>query len=224
MNKLKNYIVEQQNQRLEYLVANKIPLIIKNKPTTDIDISELIKRLESTLPNISNYLVKTIIVADLEAFKKNKTNALYYNKIIYISNNQDDINDMLDDIVHEYSHAVEEEYNEELYSDRSVEDEFLAKRDQLKRILTHQGFETGQYDFMNADFNKKLDKFLLNVVKYEKFNNLTKHSLFINPYAATSLREYFATGFEEYMLGDHKELKNISPKLYQKIDYILNIL
>lgn len=223
MNKIKNYILEQQDHRFEYLIANKIPLTIKDKLTSDIDIGELIRRVEKTLPNISKYLISSIVIADLDAFAKNKTNALYHDNTIYISNNQDDINDMLDDIVHEYSHALEEKHNEEIYSDQSIRDEFLSKRGTLKAILQRE-YQLDDYDFNNLNYDKELDKLLLNVIGYERFNNLTKHGLFINPYAATSLREYFATGFEEYILGDHKELETISPKLYKKISDIVQIL
>ena len=41
--------------------------------------------------------------------------------------------------------------------------------------------------------------------------------LFIRPYAAVSLREYFATGFEAYYLGKRDDLFQISPELYNKI-------
>ena len=223
MNKIKNYILEQQDHRFEYLIANKIPLTIKDKLTSDIDIGELIRRVEKTLPNISKYLISSIVIADLDAFAKNKTNALYHDNTIYISNNQDDINDMLDDIVHEYSHALEEKHNEEIYSDQSIRDEFLSKRGTLKAILQRE-YQLDDYDFNNLNYDKELDKLLLNVIGYERFNNLTKHGLFINPYSLTSLREYFATGFEEYILGDHKELETISPKLYKKISDIVQIL
>ena len=42
--------------------------------------------------------------------------------------------------------------------------------------------------------------------------------IFIRPYAAISLREYFATGFEAYYLGKQNELEKISPMLYDKIN------
>ena len=43
--------------------------------------------------------------------------------------------------------------------------------------------------------------------------------LFISPYAATSLREYFATGFTDFFMEpDHRLLKSISPILYKKIE------
>ena len=41
--------------------------------------------------------------------------------------------------------------------------------------------------------------------------------LFVSPYAPTSLREYFATGFEEYYIGDRNYLRKISPNLYTQI-------
>jgi len=224
MHKLKKYIIEQQKEKVEYIIADGIPLVIKDKLISDIDIKELINRIENTLPNISKHLVNSVVVANLDAFAKKKMNALYHNNIIYISNDQDDITDMLDDIVHEYSHAMEEEYGSEIYSDQSIKDEFLFKREELERIIRHQKFDISKYNFNNLEYDREFDKLLLNVIGYERLNNLTNHGLFINPYAVTSLREYFATGFEEYVMGDHRELKTISPKLYKKIYNIMQII
>ena len=44
--------------------------------------------------------------------------------------------------------------------------------------------------------------------------------LFSTPYAVTSLREYFATGFEEFYIGDRNYIKKISPNLYNKLTYL----
>jgi hypothetical protein len=42
--------------------------------------------------------------------------------------------------------------------------------------------------------------------------------LFINAYAAVSLREYFATGFTDFYLHpNHNFLKQVSPALYEKL-------
>ena len=46
--------------------------------------------------------------------------------------------------------------------------------------------------------------------------------MFIRPYASISLREYFATGFEAYYLGQRDELEKISPRLYDKISELHN--
>ena len=59
--------------------------------------------------------------------------------------------------------------------------------------------------------------FLYKTVGYDKLMNLVQ-GLFINPYAATSLREYFATGFTDFYLdSNHKFLQKISPALYKKL-------
>ena len=221
MNKIFNRIKEQQKQKSEYTLYGSIPLIIKDKLTNDIDIYELIDAIETLLPNFPKDLVDSIIVADHPVFDKKKVNALYHDKKIYISNNQDDLNDMLDDIVHEYAHVLEKEYNDEIYSDKEIEDEFLLKRHKLERIIKYQGFDLSEYDFNDLKYNKELDNLLLNVIGYDMINQLTDYGLFINPYATTSLREYFGTGFEEFILGDQRELQNISPKLYTKIQNII---
>jgi len=42
--------------------------------------------------------------------------------------------------------------------------------------------------------------------------------LFISPYAATSIREYFATMFTEFYLDpNHNFIKKVSPAVYEKI-------
>ena len=43
--------------------------------------------------------------------------------------------------------------------------------------------------------------------------------MFINAYAPTSLREYFATGFTDFYMrpDDRSALKSVSPVLYKKI-------
>ena len=44
-------------------------------------------------------------------------------------------------------------------------------------------------------------------------------NLFYSPYAITSLREYFANGFEAfYFHKDHDKLLRISPALYTKLE------
>ena len=52
---------------------------------------------------------------------------------------------------------------------------------------------------------------------------LVTTGIFIRPYAAISLREYFATGFEAYYLGKRNELFKISPYLFQKIEQLHNL-
>ena len=75
--------------------------------------------------------------------------------------------------------------------------------------------------FANTEYDIKFDEFLYKKVGY---STLESHinGLFVSPYAVTCLREYWATGFEEYFLGDREYLKKISPRLYKKIEGVIN--
>jgi Mlc titration factor MtfA (ptsG expression regulator) len=44
------------------------------------------------------------------------------------------------------------------------------------------------------------------------------NGLFMNPYAVTSLEEYFTSGMEDYFLGKSLLLKSISPALFNKLE------
>ena len=44
--------------------------------------------------------------------------------------------------------------------------------------------------------------------------------LFLGPYSVTSLREYFASGFEEYYLENRLYLKELSPYIYRKLSLL----
>ena len=59
--------------------------------------------------------------------------------------------------------------------------------------------------------------FLYKKVGYD-IMRATTADLFHSPYAATSLREYFANGFEAFFLKEElSRLKFSSPKLFMKI-------
>ena len=72
-----------------------------------------------------------------------------------------------------------------------------------------------------TEYNKKFDNFLANEVGYPTLLSLTM-GLFVSPYAATSIQEYFANGFEKYFLDNPRMVRDISPVLYGKIEEIIN--
>ena len=162
MNKLVKRLKEQQN--IEYLLFNSIPIIIKDKLSNNIDIKNLINSIENALPYSFRKLINSIIILNDPAFSQRKINAFYHNDKLFISNNQDNENDILDDIVHEYSHALEEKFEEEIYFDGSIKDEFVNKRIQLERILRTSGYDTEKYNFKEINYDKSLDNLFLSVV------------------------------------------------------------
>ena len=72
------------------------------------------------------------------------------------------------------------------------------------------------------EYDKYIDMFLYETVGYDILNQLVVN-IFVSGYAATSVREYFARGFEEYLLGDKESLKRISPVLYTTINKLVHL-
>jgi hypothetical protein len=123
---------------------------------------------------------------------------------------------MIDDIVHEMAHCAEEYYQDVIYSNMSLENEFIEKRKQLFHMLAERNYDIPTKYFLDPEYDEDFDMFLYTVVGYPVLLTLT-YDLFTSPYAITSLREYFAKGFEEYFLGDQKNFKQTSPVLYNNI-------
>ena len=135
---------------------------------------------------------------------------------------QDGQEDMFDDIVHEMAHSVEDAYGYQIYADQKIKQEFLRKREYLHNIMWEMGFKAPKSFFADIEFSEEFDDFLHKKVGYDKLAPIVR-GVFISPYAATSLREYFATMFTEYYLdSDHSFLKKISPILYEKISMLQN--
>ena len=130
---------------------------------------------------------------------------------------------MIDDIIHEFAHHVETLLTDEIYGSGVVAREFKKKRFQLKFELESEGYWTKDYDFDNIEYDSDFDTFLYKRVGGNMLRMATT-GIFIRPYAAISLREYFATGFEAYYMGKKNKLDKISPVLYDTIDEIHHLL
>ena len=222
-NDLVNY-VKNRNEKLNLKKVGSLQIIFKDHFSNDIDYVSVIKRVNQLLPDHIIQLVDALYVGDFDYFKQRDINAMYLDGAIYVSNEQDNEGDLLDDIIHEYSHACEAAYGEMIYGDGDIKDDFLSKRQTLKRFLRHENrwSDIEDYDFTEIDYDEDLDMFLKDGVGYERLNNLI-NGLFLNPYSTVSLREYFARGFEEYYLGDRLYLKKICPYIYNKL-YLLDDL
>ena len=194
---------------------------VKDPLPDDVDLDYVIKYVEEHIPSRLMYAIDSIYVGNFDFLNEKNVNALYLDSAIYVSNSQSNEEDMIDDIIHEMAHSVEEFMGEELYFDGEVEKEFLGKRKRLCDLLASEGYELPIVACYNTEYDEKFDKFLYQTVGYSTLTNLGM-GLFYSPYAITSLREYFANGFEHYFIGDRKYLKNISPILYNKIIDIVN--
>ena len=209
------------------LFGTRIPIYIKDELIFTDDkstLEDVIKIVENSLPSFLVSNVDVIYVGDFSLFQERDTNAAYENGAIYVINVQNDAEDMADDIVHEVAHAVEERYQDEIYGDGRVEQEFIGKRSKLYHILKAYEEPLMRYEYFQYPmYHPQFDEYLYTQVGYPSLAAYA-NGLFYSPYAITSLREYFARGFEAYFL--HKDLKtlaNISPILYNRIETLADM-
>ena len=212
-----NYIKESLKSSPERLLYNKITVFVKDPLPEDIDLDYVLSSIEKKVPEHLVYGIDMAYVGQFEEFEDRQTNAAYKDGALYITNEQSDEDDMIDDIVHEMSHACEESYYSLIYSDGKIQNEFAGKRKKLFEILKAEEYKVDIEDFLNIDFSKEFDEFLYQEVGYDKLTFFTM-GLFVSPYGATSYREYFANGFEHYFLTNPQYVEVVSPAVYEKVD------
>ena len=213
-----HFLQENNNKVNNFYTSTGIHVYVKDALTNGLDMEEIVSVVENRIPKKFLAEVEMMIVGDLEEFEDRKINAMYKDGCLYITYEQDDADDLIDDIIHEIAHSLEEPFGLEIYGDKKLSSEFLNKRGQLRSILWTHDYKTQLNFFMNTEYDIEFDDFLLNKVGYDKLSILMQ-GLFISPYAATSLREYFATGFTDFFMEpDHRLLKSVSPILYKKIE------
>ena len=227
-NGLRQYVKESAqtalDERTEYSLFGDIYVYIKDPLTTPINIGRVIKQVEETIPAFLAQGVESIFIGQFEELTSREVDAVFDNGTMYLTNDQQSEEDMFDDIVHEFAHSIEEWAGMEIYGDSTLKYEFLAKREILFKQLSQLGYKNLYLrDFLDTEYSKKFDFYLYKSVGYDKLDIITV-GLFPTPYSATSIREYFAIGFEEYLYGDNRQLKEISPVLYGKIEQLINFV
>ena len=212
-----------QNLQEEHKTYNlyDIPVHLIDSFTNDIDLNSVISHIEHIIPRHLLYNIDVIYAANMKDFmKQNRTfNAMYKDNAIYISPEQDNEEDLLDDIVHEIAHSFEKEYYDVLYKDGTLEREFLGKRNTLHYLVDKPTLNKLYYN--STEYNAKFDNHMYNDIGYDRLRIIAS-GLFYSPYAITSLREYWANGFENYLLGDRERLKDLSPILFRKVEEIIS--
>lgn len=215
---LKKLNKKNQKNNSNFYTSNGLHVYFKDAPVNaDLDVEKVIAKIESTIPSHLFGEVEMIIVGWFEEFAERQINAFYDAGAIHVSNIQDSNEDIYDDIIHELAHSLESPHGYLIYADEKIKNEFLRKRQHLHNILWKAGFKVPKTFFQNTEYDIEFDKFLYETVGYDKLATMAQ-GLFVSPYAATSLREYFATGFTEFYLdSNHNFLKKVGPELYKKL-------
>ena len=189
----------------------------------EIDIEEVLSGVSERMPSFFLSNIESIYIGDIAALERRDMDAIYENGTIYISSTRAaSEEDLVDDIIHEISHSLEESNSLDIYGDGQIEREFIAKRMKLYNLLRREDVVLCPRDFfLNTEYSKEFDEFLYKIVGYPLLTSVSMN-LFVSPYGATSLREYFANSFEKYFMGEYEAVKNISPQVYKKIIEMIN--
>ena len=202
---------------MEYYIYN-VPVFVVEALEESVSIGEFCSEVEDCLPRS---LLKNVEVVYIGNFKElGDRNAMFSNGGIYMTSREPTNFDMLENFVHEVAHSLESEYGMFIYDD-SLINEFKGKRIRLYHLLTAEGYHINPALYGFTEYNRKFDNFLANEVGYPTLLTLTM-GLFVSPYGATSIQEYFANGFEKYVLDNPRTVKDLSPVLYRKIEEIIN--
>jgi len=205
----------------DFFNVNGVDVYIKDKLPDHVDPDFVFKYINARVPFHLTTGIDIIYIGQFPEMKKRDLSAYYEDGAIYVTNNQDEEMDMIDDIIHELAHAVERNNEELIYGTGTLQNEFLAKRKNLSMRLDDM-YEVPLDFTINMDYDENIDMFLYQTVGYDVLNQLATN-IFISGYAATSLNEYFARGFEEYFIGDKDTLKQLSPVLYRIIDELVHL-
>ena len=165
--KVANYVKNNNRSLPEYQVG-PFHIFVQAPVSENIDVPSVFSEVISLLPDYFLNLIDMVYIGDFDFLKEREINAMYLDSAIYVSNIQDDKEDLIE-----------------------LKNEFLLKRSSLKRILSFQKYDISGLDFFQTEYNKDFDQFLYKEVGYDALRLLTV-DLFTGAYSVTSLREYFA--------------------------------
>jgi hypothetical protein len=201
---------------------NDITIIIKDKISDDVDFEFVLNYIAARVPFYLTSNIEMIYVGQFPEMKERDINAFYENDAIYVTNKQDGEMDMIEDVIHEISHAVEQYNQEFIYGSGALQREFVAKRKRLSALLS-QKYEVPADFNINFEYDRAIDEFLYRDVGYDALNQICVN-IFPSAYACTSVSEYWAKGFEELFIGETTDLKQMCPVLYKTLALLIKEL
>jgi len=214
--------VKKSKKMKDHYVMHDINIFIKDQLPKIIDIDFVLKYISQRIPSYLLTGVDMIYIGQFKQLIDREVNAVFEHGAIYLTNEQADDKDMIDDIIHEIAHSIEGIYGNIIYDDNNIKREFLSKRKRLFLELENYGYSPPPEIQYQIEFSQKIDDYFYKEVGYELLWNFV-NGLFPSPYSATSLREYFARGFEEYVFENKSSLKLNCPALYEKIQNLYDM-
>ena len=205
-----------KKQRKEYFLFDDVLIFVADPLPEDVKLQNVIDRVKKNMSRSLFEDLDYIYIGQFDELKVRQVESVYMRGAIYIINDNQTEEKLFDSIVHELGHSVETVYGDKLYGDNLIIDEFLMKRKQVKQKLESEKLFIDPSYYSRIEFCPPFDEFLYKKVGYDRLGVISS-GIFVSPYGCTSLREYFANGFEHYFSGDRQYLQSVSPRLYEKI-------
>lgn len=196
-----------------------ILVFVKDPLPKNIDMKNCLQYVLERMPNTVLSGVERIMIGQFPFLQSRHVDAIFDDGIIYVSNVHENNIDFYTDVVHEIGHAFEEKNKDFLYGDGEIEREFLGKREKLFLLLDKNNLITDpiiKEMFLETKYNKYFDEFLYRKLGYGLLRNFTE-GLFISPYGATCMREYYGNAFENFFTNDMTLVQKRSPSVYNKL-------
>lgn len=206
----------------DHFSLSGIDVFVKDQLPREIDTSFVFEYIRSRIPFFFMSGIDVVYIGQFPKMKERDINAYFEDGAIYVTNDQDDEMDMIEDIIHEIAHAVESNHQQFIYSTGAIQREFVAKRARLNDLLS-QKFNVPKDFNTNFEYDKDIDDFLYKDVGYDVLNQICVN-IFPSAYAITSLSEYWAKGFEELFIGEITALRDICPVLFRTLIILLKDL
>ena len=211
-----------KGKKSNQFVYKNFHVFVKDEFVEPINIRRVIDKVVSRIPKKLLSNIRNVHIGYFEDLESKNYDAMYKDSSMFVSNHQNNELDVFVDFVHEIAHSLEVPFREAIYGDLEIKKEFLIKRRKLHQVLIRNGFKKELSEFLNTSYEEGFDNFLYKEVGYQKLSVMSS-AIFYSPYAATSLAEYFANGFEA-LFGDEEfsRLKSVSPRLYKKLGELIN--
>ncbi len=220
---MKQYIIESaskaQNSQKEFTLFKRITVQVTDPLPDGINLKKILKDVERNIPEHVVSDVDSIYIGNYKMLQDRQADSIYVNGSILITNNQPSEIELYSTFIHEIGHAATEIAKDFIYSDGRLSHEFVSKRKTLFSLLKDD-YQINLKDFIDINYNKNFDKLAYQTIGYDNLGIITS-GLFISPYAATDLREYFANGFEHLIIDGDSEIRKMCPMLFRKIKELL---
>lgn len=214
-----NESIKRSRKMKDHFNLNGVSVIVKDALPEDVNLEFVLNYIAARVPFYLTQNIEMIYVGKFPEMEEREINAFFENDAIYVTNEQEEEMDMIEDIIHEISHAVEQYNQEFIYGSGKLQREFVAKRSRLSDLLS-QKYQVPSHFDVHFDYDKSIDDFLFRDVGYDSLNQICVN-IFPSGYAATSISEYWAKGFEELFIGDRDALKQMCPVLFKTLALML---